>query len=618
MAGSIPEEVVEQVRNSVDIVDVVSRHVQLKKMGKNLFGICPFHEERTPSFSVSEDKQIFHCFSCGRGGNVFRFLMDLENLSFPESVQKVAEFANMQLDQSYFSKSQVEQYSSQQSEQIALYKEAATLYTHILKNTKLGEDALNYLNERGITEDDINIFQIGFAPSDNLLLEYCKEHNIDYEQMRKSGLFVEDDDGDLHDRFFNRIMFPIKNQLGNVVAFSGRVLEKKENQPKYLNSPESEIFNKGRTLYNFDRVRSLISQKRSIILFEGFMDVIAANRAGTTNGIASMGTSLTTDQVTMIARVSKEVVICYDGDDAGQNAIARAIQLVEQESSLKIRIVFLPDGQDPDEYVKNNGSKSFEQLMASSGESSTAFYLKYDRRGLNLTNENDQVAYIRQSIARISRLGDSIEQDIYLKQLSDEFSIDIGDLKQQMNHVYADQTIRQNNRNRRSTPVSEGETRLTNAVSTPTKSLSKVERAERLLLYRALNEHDVWIKLQGTPEFFFPDTNFQTVYVLAGDYLNAHAEYDAASFIDYLKKPEFQRVVADLETINVSDLSSGTEVDDYIRVIKDDAPLSSQIKAATDDLNEAVRLGNQKLQEELTIRLVTLFQQQKVQNRGGN
>ncbi len=430
MAGMIPEEVIDNVRSAVNIVDVVSRYVQLRKAGKNLFGICPFHDEKTPSFSVSEDKQIFHCFSCGRGGNVFKFLMDLEKISFPEAVRRVAEFGNVPLDDKYVKKSPKSAYSATQSEMIGLYEKAAELYHHVLVNTQLGEKALAYLKKRGITEADMQDFDLGFAPADqDLLLSFLKEQQIDQKQMQDSGLFIETADGSLKDRFFNRIMFPIKDNNGKIVAFSGRSLVKDDQHPKYLNSPETSIFNKGKVLYNFSQARPEIVQKKTVILYEGFMDVIAAHRAQVANGIATMGTSLTEDHVRALKRVASRVVICFDGDEPGQRAIAKAIALIKQTSDLQISVIFIPDNRDPDEYVRDKGVESFQKLMNQTGESSTAFLLKFDRMGLNLANENDQLEYLKKALQRIGELNDALEQDLYLNQLAEEFSIDKRDLK---------------------------------------------------------------------------------------------------------------------------------------------------------------------------------------------
>lgn len=618
MAGMIPEDVIDNVRTSVDIADVVGRYVQLKKAGKNLFGICPFHDEKTPSFSVSENKQIFHCFSCGRGGNVFKFLMDLENISFPEAIRKVAEFGNVPLDQSYFKQTTKAAYNSNQSALIDLYEQAAELFSHVLLNTKLGEDALKYLKERGLTEDDLKNFNIGFAaPEQDLLLSFFKEHEIDRQLMIESGLFIESEDHELRDRFFNRIIFPIKDANGKIVAFSGRSLVKDPNHPKYLNSPETSIFNKGKTLYNFYQARSEIIQKKTIILYEGFMDVIAAHRANVKNGIATMGTSLTEDHVNAIKRVADRVIICFDGDAPGQKAIARAIELLKNVSDLQISVVFIPDNLDPDEFVKQHGIEAFQDLMNQTGESSTSFLLKYDRTGLNLANENDQLEYLKKALDRISSLKNALEQDLYLNQLSEEFEIDKRDLKDQLRVGVADRIAHAPQPSNLAppppSPAFEGQPVVNQNLS---KKLTKVEVSEYRLMARALNNHDVWLKLQSLPKFYFPNERLETIYMLADGYLEKNHEYNPADFMDYLKEDDLQSILANLESINLSPDYTEEEIEDYLGVIQNVAPLSDQITDLQADLEEATRLGNQKLQENLTVKLIGLYQKkQQLQNK---
>jgi DNA primase len=615
MAGMIPEDVIDNVRNSVDITDIVGRYVQLKKAGKNLFGVCPFHDEKTPSFSVSESKQIFHCFSCGRGGNVFKFLMDLENVSFPDAVRRVAEFGNIPLDQGYFKTTKKSTYSSEQGALIELYEQAAELFSHILLNTQLGEEALKYLQDRGMTEADIKDFNIGFAaPEQNLLLSFFQEHGVDQQLMAESGLFTESEDRTLRDRFFNRIIFPIKDANGKIVAFSGRSLVKDKNHPKYLNSPETSIFNKGKVLYNFSQARSEIIQQKTVILYEGFMDVIAAHRASVKNGIATMGTSMTEDHIRAIKRVADRVIICFDGDAPGQKAIARAITLLRQSSDLQISVVFIPDHLDPDEYVKQYGVESFQNLMRQTGESSTSFLLKYDRTGLNLANENDQLEYLKKALGRISNLKDALEQDLYLNQLSEEFSIDKRDLKDQLKESVADriahapQAPPEPDEQQLPPPGYDDQPVINQNLP---KKLSKVDVSEYRLMARALNNHDVWLKLQSLTNFYFRNEKLETIYMLAGGYLERTHEYNAADFMDYLKEGELQAIIADIESINLSPEFTEEEIQDYIDVIENDAPLSEQIDNLKTDLAEATRLGNQELQQQLTLKLIALYQKQQ-------
>ncbi|MBA1434592.1 DNA primase, partial [Bombilactobacillus bombi] len=290
MAGKIPESFIEEVRQEANIVDVIEPYVQLKKSGRNLFGLCPFHEEKTPSFSVSEEKQIFHCFSCGRGGNVFKFLMEIENLTFPEAVLKVADFVGIEPPATY----QTSTDSAANSQASVLkqdYQAAQKLYQHILLKTAIGEPALQYLQKRQLSLETIKHFQIGYAPAQaQTLSSFFKGQHKDYAELNSSGLFSEDDSGNLYDRFRDRIMFPITDQSGNIIAFSGRTLEKRTSSEqvlaKYMNSPETKIFNKGQTLFNLAAAKKAIRDKGSVVLFEGFMDVISAYQADVTNGVA--------------------------------------------------------------------------------------------------------------------------------------------------------------------------------------------------------------------------------------------------------------------------------------------------------------------------------------------
>ena len=614
MAKMIPTEVIDEVRNSVNIADIVGRYVQLRKAGKNLFGLCPFHDEKTPSFSVSEDKQIFHCFSCGRGGNVFKFLMDLEHISFPEAVAKVAELANIPIDQQYIKKSQpTDNYSNSQAALIKLNKQAADLYHHILVNTELGKKALNYLKQRGMTAEDIEKFKIGFAPAENdLLLDFFQDKDVTDEVLNNSGLFVESNDGNLHDRFFNRIMFPIEDNSGKVIAFSGRVLEKQYNVPKYLNSPETSIFNKSKVLYNFYNARNEIIQNKSVILYEGFMDVIASNRAGVENAIATMGTSLTQYHINEIGRVCQNVTLCFDGDAPGQKAIAHSIDLINQyNSSLKIKVIFIPDNQDPDEYIGQYGSISFQDLMTQNGESSMSFFMKYERRDLNLANESDRLTYIKRALTRLAVIKDAIEQDIYLNQLADEFKIDKADLKNQLRQIQASQIVKESHQESQRLPENtpQNPAVITQNVS---QKKDKVEASEYCLLNRALNNQDVWLKLQNIPDFYFPDEQLETIYMLAGGYLaQNHNQYQVADFMDYLKEASLQETLSNVESLELDPEVSEDEIDDYVKIIMDDAPLVEKIKQVKADLDEATRLGNQKLQQQLAIELINLYQKQQ-------
>lgn len=611
MATMIPEEVIDQVRSGVNIADVIGQYVQLKKSGKNLFGLCPFHEEKTGSFSVNEGKQIFHCFSCGRGGNVFKFIMEIENISFPQAVIKVAEDANITLPTEYQEVQENSNQNSTANKLIELHEQAAKLYHHILVNTQAGKQALNYLQQRGLSSDIISQFNIGFAPQQRLLSPFFKEKGIDYQRLRQSGLFIEDQEGKLRDRFFDRVMFPIKNPQGKIIAFSGRLLSTENTEmPKYLNSPETEIFNKRRVLFNFDVARKSARKEQKMILFEGFMDVIAAYRAGVTNGIASMGTSLTEEQVNMIERVTSQLDVCYDGDAAGQNAIRRALDLIATQSNrLQLGVIAMPAGVDPDEYLQQNGAPSFKQMLVDAAETPVAFTLHFLRQDLNLNNEVDQLNYLNSALKVIAQVKTPLEQDVYLNQLVNEFQLDKESLQAQMQQIIRQTATKQTrqqitvqNDHREQTPVYQQQ---------QTQTVDRINLAERMLLRQMLHDHDVWLHVQAVDNFNFIHEQYQTLYLLAASYFDTHASYSSAEFIDYIDDEQLQRLLVDIELSQANDDMNMNAINDYLKIIMQQTPLQQQIKTKRAQLHEATHLKNRDLEQQLTIELMDLLKQQQ-------
>ncbi|WP_288612367.1 DNA primase [uncultured Lactiplantibacillus sp.] len=626
MANRIPEEKVEQVRSAVNIADFIGQYVQLKKAGKNLFGLCPFHEERTPSFSVNEQKQIFHCFSCGRGGNVFSFIMDLENLSFPEAVVKVADFGHIDLPASYTAQSQpAAPKDQQQADLLKLYADSAKMYQHILVNTELGEPALKYLHERGLDDETIKTFGIGYAPANQLLLDFFKEHQTDYQLLRQSGLFIENQAGDLRDRFVDRVLFPIKDASGRVIAFSGRILKKSPNEPKYLNSPETKLFNKRSVLFNFDLARGPIRQQKSVVLFEGFMDVIAAYRSGIQNGVASMGTSLTDEQIYMLERVTDTLYVCYDSDMPGQKATDRALKLLGGNSRLNLGVIQMPDGMDPDEYLRAQGQEKFVQVFEDGKQTPTAFEMQYLKHDLNLQNTPDQLTYLQAVLQQLAQLSSSVEQDLYLNQLVAEFDLDKDDLKQQLRSLVGQQAVRRGGGHSDEpqvapppAPAPLGPPPATVDGSTNSGPLSRVEKAERLLLYRLLNDHDVWLRVMAIAGFHFVHDSYQQILVYAEAYFKTHNQFDLGNFTDFMTDSDLQPVVTSLEFMDVADESSKEEVADLVNVIMNQQPLVEQINSKKAELTAAKQIGNRDLVQQLTLALIDLYRQQQQVQRADN
>lgn len=626
MANRIPEEKVEQVRSAVNIADFIGQYVQLKKAGKNLFGLCPFHEERTPSFSVNEQKQIFHCFSCGRGGNVFSFIMDLENLSFPEAIVKVADFGHIDLPATYTAQSQpATPKDQQQADLLKLYADSAKMYQHILVNTELGEPALKYLHERGLDDETIKTFGIGYAPANQLLLDFFKEHQTDYQLLRQSGLFIENQSGDLRDRFIDRVLFPIKDASGRVIAFSGRILKKSPNEPKYLNSPETKLFNKRSVLFNFDLARGPIRQQKSVVLFEGFMDVIAAYRSGIQNGVASMGTSLTDEQIYMLERVTDTLYVCYDSDMPGQKATDRALKLLGGNSRLNLGVIQMPDGMDPDEYLRAQGQEKFVQVFEDGKQTPTAFEMQYLKHDLNLQNTPDQLTYLQAVLQQLARLSSSVEQDLYLNQLVAEFDLDKDDLKQQLRSLVGQQAVRRGGSHSDTqqmapppAPAPLGPPPATVDGSTNSGPLSRVEKAERLLLYRLLNDHDVWLRVMAIAGFHFVHDSYQQILLYAEAYFKTHNQFDLGNFTDFMTDSELQPVVTSLEFMDVASESSKEEIADLVNVIMNQQPLVEQINSKKAELTAAKQIGNHDLVQQLTLALIDLYRQQQQVQQADN
>ncbi|HBG9552701.1 DNA primase [Enterococcus faecalis] len=624
MAQRIPQEVIEEVRHRTNIVDIIGQYVQLKKSGKNYMGLCPFHEERSPSFSVAEDKQIFHCFGCGKGGTVFNFLQEIEGISFPESVKRVADLEHLSVDFDWSEPREVADTPENQQRRslLQLHSKAAELYHHILVNTKIGEPALNYLLERGLTQELIETFQIGFAPQKrDFLSQVFKNEQLDETLFEPSGLFVQRDNGTFLDRFYQRIMFPINDPQGNVIAFSGRLLKTADfpgdEMPKYLNSPETTLFNKRETLFNFDRARKEIRKENTVLLFEGFMDVIAAWQSGVKSGVASMGTSLTNEQIRRLERVAKEVVICYDGDNAGVQATNRAIQLLQENSHFDLSIVSIPEKLDPDEYVRKYGAEAFQNLANHGRETVFSFKMNYHRLTRNMNNEKEQLDYVNELLRELTNVQSPLERDRYLNQIAQEFQLSVHSLEEQFNQLKQEQRSVQRQERQQfyqdemmpppmEEPVFE-ENHVQNKLP-----LTQVQKAERSLLFRLMNEQGVRQTVQQLSDFSFAHDEYQELYFLLESYATLHQSFDIADFINFLQDNQTKQLAIEIAYQNLSEESSEREVADLLHVIALSS-IAEAIEQKKIQQQEAKRVGNQQLEAELTMEIIQLARQLKAQ-----
>jgi DNA primase len=553
MGYRIPEETIETIRRSVDIVDVISDYVQLKKQGRNYFGLCPFHGEKTPSFSVSPEKQIFHCFGCGAGGNVFSFLMDIEGISFIDAAERLASRANIDLSHLAFDGQRERQTeTSEAKKMMEAHELLKKFYHHLLVNTKEGQTAFDYLQARGITREVIEQFEIGYSPNSwDLAAKFLKGRGFSLELMEKAGLLIRKENGDYVDRFRNRIMFPIHNHQGETVAFSGRILG--EGQPKYLNSPETLIFHKGKILYNFYQARLHIRKNQQAVLFEGFADVVSAVKAGVAHSVATMGTSLTEEQARILRRNVESVVICYDGDPAGVEATFRAAELLS-ETGCYVKIATIPDGLDPDEYIRKYGPERFQRDIIEASSSFMTFKMAYLRRGKNLQNESDQIRYIEEVLREISKLSNPIEWDYYLRQLANEFSLSLSALQQQLERY---KTTKEKNNH----TVPE---RVVTRQPLQKKLLPAFHNAERMLLAHMLRNRDVALTVQQAiqGEFNIEEHRAIAAYIYA--FYEEGNEPDVSALLARLPD-DLKPLVTELSMMLINEDLSNQELNDYIK-----------------------------------------------------
>lgn len=481
----IPEELIQQIREAHDIVDVVSQYVSLRKRGKNHTGLCPFHSEKSPSFSVVQEKQFFHCFGCHAGGDVFKFIMDIEGFTYVEAIKYLAEKAGISLPEVEDYKNNDELNKRERMKEAHLL--TAKLYHHVLFHTNYGENAREYLKQRGLSRETIQNFTIGFAPQNRqFLTEFLGRRGFDMAEMAEAGLIIEDEKGQYYDRFTNRVQFPIEDMRGSIVAFSGRILG--NGKPKYLNSPESPIFHKSNMLFNLAKAKRQIRKSGQLILIEGQVDAITLYQAGIENVVATQGTAFTEEMARLIRRYASQVTICYDGDEAGQQSSGRAADIL-LSAGIDVRIAILPDGLDPDAYVRKFGIESYRVKILKEAKPITAFRVDRLRRGKDLSDSIERTRFVEQVLEEVAQLSSAIERDHYISQLGEEFHIPAEVLRQEVNKIKRRQNQQDKNRdmtsNKWNNNKNNGSTQKMNGL------VPAYYRAERKLLSMMLKNKEV-------------------------------------------------------------------------------------------------------------------------------
>jgi DNA primase len=414
----IPENKIEEIRSAANIVDIISEFVNLRKRGNNFLGLCPFHNEKTPSFTVSEDKQIFHCFGCHNGGNVFKFLMDFEKISFVEAVKNLAEKLGIEIE---YEDRQAPEKQSEQELLFDINDIAAKYFSNILMNDPGGEIGRKYFHQRKIKPQTMRAFNLGYSPvKRDAFIEYAK-NRIDLDKALQLGLIGKGKEGNLFDKFSGRIIFPIDSPNGRVVGFGGRILDKSEYAAKYLNSPESIIYSKGKILYGLSHAKDEIRRLNKVIMVEGYMDLISLFQNGVKNVVAVSGTALTEDQVMLLSRYTKNIVLLFDSDLAGVKASMRSIEILLRRD-FEIKIASLPKGEDPDSYINSAGKDKFDDLVKqaiSFHEYQTALY---ESEGYFNDSARSAEA-IRILVKSLSYISDDLKRNIYIKHLSKKFGL---------------------------------------------------------------------------------------------------------------------------------------------------------------------------------------------------
>ncbi len=416
------DEIIEEVRSKNDIVDVISSYVKLQKKGSSYFGLCPFHNEKSPSFSVSREKQMYYCFGCGAGGNVFTFLMEYENYSFQEALKYLADRAGVDLPEAEYSKEARER-ADQKAILLEINKVAAQYFYVQLKSPQ-GAHALSYLKDRGLSDEMIHSFGLGYSNKySNDLYQYLKSKGYRDELIVKAGLVTVDERYGASDKFWNRVMFPIMDSNSRVIGFGGRVMG--DAKPKYLNSPETMIFDKSRNLYGLNRARS--SRKPYFLLCEGYMDVISLHQAGFSNAVASLGTALTPGHASLIKRYVKEVYLTYDSDEAGTKAALRAMPILK-DVGITARIIRMEPYKDPDEFIKNLGAEAFEERIHKA-RNGFMFGLEILERDYDLTTPEGKTDFMKEAAKRLAQFDEEIERSNYIEAVAKTYHVGFEELR---------------------------------------------------------------------------------------------------------------------------------------------------------------------------------------------
>lgn len=530
-----PEEIIEEVRQRNDIVDIISSYVKLKKTGSNYMGLCPFHSEKSPSFSVSGSKQMYHCFGCGVGGNVFTFVMEYENYSFVEAVQYLADRSGVQLPKVEMTP-EAKRQADIRNRILEVNKEAAKYYVYQL-HTRQGQKALDYLKGRELSDDTILKFGLGFSNkySDDLY-QYMKKKGFDDSLLKETGLFTMDEKRGVNDKFWNRVIFPIMDMNSKVIGFGGRVMG--DGKPKYLNSPETKAFDKSRNLYGLHLARQ--ARSRSMILCEGYMDVIAMHQAGFSNAVASLGTAFTGLQANLLKRFADEVLLLYDSDEAGIKAALRAIPILK-EAGLPAKVVRLKPYKDPDEFIKAQGKEAFQKRL---DEAMNSFYFEIEvlEQNYDLQDPEGKTKFFNEIAKKLLQFTEKLERNNYIEAIARKYRIAYADLEKLVNHYGAQMVM-----------VPDMEKRVQREQRNQKKE-DGLREAQKIFLTWLIEEQELFYKLsEFLSEKDFMEEPYHTVAAALFEQFRAKEQVNPAKIINQFESKEEQSEVASMFNRDLSE-----------------------------------------------------------------
>lgn len=583
----IDQSIINEIKDKTDILDLVSEYVKLEKRGRNYIGLCPFHDEKTPSFTVSEDKQICHCFGCKKGGNVFQFTQEIKDISFVEAVKELGDRVNVAVDIEATQSNSNVQIASDDLQMIEMHELIQEFYYYALTKTVEGEQALTYLQERGFTDALIKERGIGFAPdSSHFCHDFLQKKGYDIELAYEAGLLSRNEENfSYYDRFRNRIMFPLKNAQGRIVGYSGRTYTGQE--PKYLNSPETPIFQKRKLLYNLDKARKSIRKLDEIVLLEGFMDVIKSDTAGLKNVVATLGTQLSDEHITFIRKLTSNITLMFDGDFAGSEATLKTGQHLLQQG-LNVFVIQLPSGMDPDEYIGKYGNDAF-----------TAF----------VKNDKKSFAHYKVSILKDEIAHNDLSYERYLKELSHDISLMKSSILQQKAindvapffNVSPEQLANEIQFNQAPAnyyPEDEygGYIEPEPIGMAQFDNLSRQEKAERAFLKHLMRDKDTFLNYyESVDKDNFTNQHFKYVFEVLHDFYAENDQYNISDAVQYVNSNELRETLISLEQYNLNDEPYENEIDDYVNVINEKG--QETIESLNHKLREATRIGDVELQK---------------------